>query len=83
MTVENRWTLWVGRSHNGVPRHLLLFSELRNVFPKMLILQIIPMTDPSLDLGGKGGGRGGKGGFDSLALLAFLPSAISSSFTQN
>ena len=37
------------------------------------------MADLDLELGRGGGG----GGFDLLALLAFLPSVISSFFTQN
>ena len=37
-----------------------------------------PVADPDLELRGGGGG-----GLDLLALLAFLPSVISSFFTQN
>ena len=43
---------------------------------------LLPVTDPGLELrGGRGGGGGG--GLDLLALPAIFPSVVSSFFTQN
>ena len=44
----------------------------------MTSLNAPTVVDPDLELRGRGGGR-----LDLLALLAFLPSVISSFFTQN
>ena len=49
-----------------------------------LFWYIKPVADPDLELRVAGGGEGrGGSGLDSLALLPFFPSVISSFFTEN
>ena len=49
-------------------------------FLSLLIYTALLLADPDLELRG---GRGEGGGLDFVALLAFFPSVISSSFAQN